>query len=257
MKIFLLIFCFTITLFGEPYVNKQINTTKQKIIENNDFNDDFDSEFTEGRESFVKSDPLSGYNRLMTNFNDFVYVNILIPTATMYGDALPSAARKSISNAFNNLTFPIRFVNNILQLKFYNAGVETSRFVINSTIGVLGFFDPAFNDFGIEEHREDFGQTLGFYGVGAGPHIVLPIFGPSNLRDTISMIPDNMLNSTVGFYHDSSITTTDIIQINTLYYLNKTSLHLGEYESIKKDAIDLYPFIRDLYEQKRMSEIKE
>ena len=193
----------------------------------------------------------------MTNFNDFLYINIFIPTATIYADALPSAARKSISNAFNNLTFPIRFVNNVLQLKFHNAGEETSRFIINSTLGVFGLFDPALNDFNISAHKEDFGQTLGFYGVGAGPHIVLPIFGPSNLRDSISMIPDNILNSTVGYYHDSSITTTDVIQINTLYYINKTSLHLGEYESIKKDAIDLYPFIRDLYEQKRMSEIKE
>ena len=248
MRLFLFIIFFTVSLFGNA-VNTNITEASAQIV----LDDEFDDEFSEDEEILSKSDPLEGYNRVMTDVNDYFYINILTPVATGYSNVIPKGARVGISNIFNNLFFPIRFVNNILQFKFENAFEESGRFVINSTIGILGIFDVAHEHFKFEEHNEDFGQTLGFYGVGAGPHIVLPFFGPSNLRDAISMIPDSMITS----IYDTDIKSSEVFIMNGVYYLNKTSLHLGEYESIKKDAIDLYPFLRDLYEQKRISEIKE
>jgi len=148
-------------------------------------------------------------------------------------------------------------VNNVLQLKFDNALEETGRFLINSTFGLLGFFDPAKEDLEWKAHNEDFGQTLGFYGVGPGPHVVLPFLGPSNIRDAFSIIPDSMLNPTSEYFYDLPFDSSNGIVLNGVFYINKASLHLGEYESLKKDAIDFYPFMRDLYEQNRINEIKE
>ncbi len=153
---------------------------------------------------------------------------------------------------FSNLVFPVRFVNNVLQLKFDNALEETGRFLINSTFGLLGFFDPAKEELEWKAHNEDF-----FYGVGPGPHVVLPFLGPSNMRDAFSIIPDSMLNPTSEYFYDLPFDASNGIVLNGVFYINKASLHLGEYESLKKDAIDFYPFMRDLYEQNRINEIKE
>ena len=171
---------------------------------------------------------------------------------------------------FDNMLFPVRFVNNLLQLKLINAGEETLRFTINSSIGLLGFFDPAKSWFGLEEHEEDFGQTLGYYGVGGGFHIVLPFLGPSNLRDTFSMYPDKQMeplhqesipqrafNRNVprglayhpDFYRELGVEVVEVV--------NETSLHIGEYQSLKKDALDWYLFLRDFYEQNRIKKISE
>ncbi len=213
--------------------------------------DEFEEEFGDA-EKIEVFDPLSGYNVIMTVFNDRLYVWVLDPVARFYRWVIPEFVRIGISNFFENLLYPMRVVNNLLQLKFKNAGEETLRFLTNSTIGVLGLWDPAEKWFELEAHEEDFGQTLGHYGVGGGFHIVLPVMGPSNLRDMFSLYPDYELDPVKlvePYEYQLGVRTFDVV--------NDTSLHIGEYESLKKDALDLYTFLRDVYEQNRNKKIKE
>jgi len=219
--------------------------------EEDDFGE-FEDEYEEMSDKEV-FDPLSGYNRAMTTFNDKMYFWVLKPVASGYKWVVPQAPRLGIRRFFTNLFYPVRFVNNVLQLKFKNAGEETLRFMTNSTIGILGFWDPAKAWFGLEAHPEDFGQTLGYYGVGAGPHIVLPVLGPSNLRDTLALAPDTLYLEPYAYVDDYKL------RYGTWAFekVNSTSLRIGEYESIKKDAVDFYIFMRDGYEKIRENDIKE
>ena len=217
-----------------------------------EFEDDLEDEFAEEDEIEI-FDPLSGYNEAVTVINDRIYIWILQPVATGYGVVLPQFIRRSIARAFNNLLFPLRFINNMLQFKFEQAADETGRFILNTTVGILGFTDPAKDIFKLEPHPEDFGQTLGHYGIGGGFHIVLPLLGPSNLRDTIGKIPEVYLLDPKVLIEDSNTET----QVRVIEIVNQTSLQLGQYESLRKDAVDLYPFLRDIYEQNRNEQIEE
>jgi phospholipid-binding lipoprotein MlaA len=197
-------------------------------------------------------DPLSGYNRVMTRVNDRLYYWVLKPVARGYGAVVPKLLRRGIDNVFENLGFPVRFVNNVLQLKVHGAGVETARFLVNSTIGIAGLWDPASQLMKIEPRDEDFGQTLGRYGIGGGFHVVLPVFGPSNVRDTVGRVADGFLNP-VAYVEDSDAA----LAISIVDTTNATSLRIGEYEALTGDAIDLYALLRDGYEQYRIKKIKE
>ncbi len=219
----------------------------------------FDDEFKVEKEEI---DPLEGFNRVMTTFNDFLYINVLNPVAKGYKEIVPQEGRVAISNFFHNITYPVRFVNNILQFKFANAGEESGRFLINSTIGILGFMDPASNEFNLNEHNEDFGQTLGYYGFDGGFHIVLPVYGPSNLRDVVGMTVDSAITPlTHTEYDEIQYKIPDRLEktlgLKSFEVLNSTSLNLGKYENLKKDAVDLYPFLKDVYTQNRNKMIKE
>lgn len=220
----------------------------------------FEEEFSV-QETHTGSDPLSGYNRVMTSFNDVFITYLLNPVAEGYAAILPEPLRIGISNAFHNIQFPIRFANNLLQLKFANSADEFKRFIVNSTIGLGGLMDPAKKHMNIPAHEEDFGQTLGHYGIGSGFHVVLPFIGPSNVRDAVGFTIDSYASPLVYMENLEKYKIPDnrdqSIGILTGEIINKTSLHLGEYESLKKDAIDLYPFLRDTYEQKRNSDIEE
>ena len=230
------------------------NTTDVSNELLNDFSDEFESEKVE------VFDPLSGYNRVMTSFNDGVYTYVFNPVTQGYEKVMPEPVRLGFSNFFDNLLFPIRFVNNLLQFKFENSVEELGRFLVNSTFGILGFMDPASSELGWEKHDEDFGQTLGFYGVPAGPHIVLPLLGPSNLRDTVGLVGDGYvspINDSSAINYKIPNDSSQTIYIGAGKYVNKNSFNLGKYENMKKDAIDLYPFLRDIYEQKREKEIRE
>lgn len=198
------------------------------------------------------SDPLYGYNRFMTRVNDKVYFWVLKPVAQGYRAVAPEPMRLAVGRFFRNLLMPVRFTNNLLQLKPGQAGTELARFALNTTVGVLGFGDPATSRFGLQAYPEDFGQTLGYYGVGSGFHIVLPLLGPSNLRDALGLIPDHFLNP-VNCIDDSQTR----LAIRIYDRVNFTSLHIGEYESLKRDAVELYPFLRDTYEQRRSRLIEE
>lgn len=225
------------------------------------FHDEFEAEFKKPKDDF---DPLSGYNRAMTHFNDGFFTYVVKPTAKGYKYVVPEVARTGISNFVTNLLFPVRFVNNVLQLKFDRAGKELGRFLINTIWGFGGFMDQATHTLGMEIYKEDFGQTLGYWGVGEGFHIVLPFFGPSNLRDVFGLAGDLSLSPTSQVAHNTIPYKTgdqfhwrEDLTINSILLLNELSKNPDFYEIIKKDAIDLYPYLKHAYTQKRNQEIKE
>ena len=247
-------FIFVILLVVFAFADNKGNTN------NNDLENEFDSEFSIKKEEIF--DPLSGYNRYMTTFNDKVFLNILNPISKGYAYITPEPIRIGINNFFENIMFPVRFSNNLLQLKFQNSSEELGRFLINTLWGLGGVLDSATNELHMKAHKEDFGQTLGFYGVGEGFPIVLPFLGPSNLRDTLGIIPDSYVSvlSTTGSSDLNYKIPNNLLQevgIKTFDTINSTSLTLGEYESIRKDALDLYPFLRDIYSQARKKQIEE
>ena len=226
----------------------------------NGFASEFDDEFSDNGSVY---DPLIGYNRFMTSVNDKVYLYVMDPTAKVYAAVIPEPLRIGISNATDNIKFPIRFANNLLQLKFENAGTELKRFLINSTIGIGGLMDPADKHFELKAQEEDFGQTLGHYGIKSGAHIVLPIIGPSNVRDSIGLFVDTLsspLTYTKGdTLKEYQIPTkrSEAVWILVIEKTNETSLHLGEYQSLKKDALDWYIFLRNAYEDQRKDQISK
>jgi len=240
--------------------SKELKIDKKADISIDMEEEAFLDEFEEEMEVKEIYDPFISYNRVVTNFNDTLYVNILKPVANGYRYIFPQEVRKSVDNFFYNIKYPIRLINNLLQLKFINSTEETGRFLINSTIGLLGFFDPATSIFHLEKHNEDFGQTLGFWGIGGGPHIVLPLLGPSNLRDMLSFYPNSLLNPTI--YNDDRGMNllnnyNETISMEIYRNVNEVSVRGKEYDNLKKDAIDLYPFLRNTYEQYREKLIKE
>lgn len=264
--IFLLFFSVTLLFSNVSFTDFFINSfktlsTKDSLKEDftansdDDLIDDFDME-----EIAPSWDPLAPYNVVMTDVNDFLYIQMLSPISKGYSYVVPKPARNGVSNFFHNLQFPIRFVNNILQFKFHNAFEETSRFIINSTFGVFGFYDFAYKFSNIEKHEEDLGQTLGYYGVSDDIHIVLPFFGPSNLRDTVGLIGDSFLNP---FYlstkQDLGVFENDetYLFLDSYKMLNEFSLHVEEYKNIRKDSVDLYTLLKSFYEQRRVKLIEE
>lgn len=259
MKLFLNLIFTSLLLTSATFIEANANSsTNQTYQENEEFEEEL-SEFEEEMEIKEKSDPLNSYNRVMTDFNDGVMTYVMIPVSKGYKSITHEEFRKSINNFFHNILFPVRFVNNLLQGKFQNTGEETGRFVINSTLGIFGLFDVASKHFDLKAHNEDFGQTLGYWGVGSGPHIVLPFFGPSNLRDIVSMYPDSLTNP-IDYHDDRGYNlvsaTAESAAVKLYSKINDTD-SVSQYEMMKKDAVDLYPYLRDMYEQYRQKQIQE
>jgi len=196
-------------------------------------------------------DPLEPVNRVFFNFNDKLYFWVLKPVSTGYAAVMPEDVRIVFRNAFNNLLSPIRVVNNILQGKLWEGGIELTRFVINSTFGIAGLTDTAGKDFGLEQREEDLGQTLAVYGAGDGFFICWPFLGPSNVRDTFGLIGDGFLNPIN--YAGGSVYS--VLGIRAGEKINDTSLRLGDYERFKEAAIDPYISMRQAYQQYRENQI--
>jgi len=201
------------------------------------------------------ADPIEPWNRAMYLFNDSFYFWLLKPAAEGYRFVLPEEVRRMISNFYRNLKAPIRVVNHLLQGDPEQAMIELGRFVINSTAGLLGVRDCAKDCFGIPGREADFGQTLGRYGVDVGFYIVWPFLGPSSPRDTLGWVADRALSPT-------SYISTEVISLWSvgLYVhesLNTTSLRIGDYETLKKAALDPYVAIRDAYVQSRKKAIEK
>lgn len=157
----------------QPALQMQAHTTSpQNIAQNGNIND-----------------PLEPLNRAIFHFNDFVDFLIIRPLAQIYRDATPTFIQNRVSNGLSNLYTPVIFLNDVLQLNFEHAFESLGRFIINSTVGLLGLFDVA-NEVGLPYHHEDFGQTLGRWGVDDGPYLVLPFFGASNPRDFVGLVVD-------------------------------------------------------------------
>lgn len=198
------------------------------------------------------ADPIEPVNRALFVFNDKAYFWVMKPVAQGYRAVVPEGVRISVRNFFSNLAMPIRFVNNLLQGKIRNSGVELARFAINTTAGIGGLFDPAKNDFHIEPRNEDLGQTFGKYGLGHGFYIVLPLLGPSSLRDAAGLAGDSFLDP-VAYAGDTDV----VIGARVLKVENEISLRIGEYEDLKKSAVDPYVAVRDAYSQYRARKVRE
>ena len=188
----------------------------------------------------------------MYHVNDKFYFWLLKPVSQGYSAVVPEDIRLSVSNFFKNLTTPIRFVSSLLQLKMKKAGNELVRFVYNSTAGIGGLADVAKTDLDIKRHEEDLGQTFGHYGVGHGFYIVWPVLGPSSLRDTVGMVGDWFLDP-VNYVNPF----IDSLGISAYDEVNETSFYIGDYEDLKKSAIDPYVSIRDAYTQHRKKKVEE
>jgi len=198
------------------------------------------------------ADPLSPWNRAMFHFNDKLYFWLLKPLSRGYRAVIPTPVRSGVKNFFHNITMPIRMVSCLLQGKGRAASAELSRFLINSTVGVLGFGNPAKRWPELSPSEEDLGQTLGSYGIGSGFYIVWPILGPSTIRDSVGMVGEWFLDP-VSYVHP----TEAYLEIWTLDKVNETSFRIGDYESLKEAAIDPYVAFRNAYIQYRKKKVEE
>ena len=187
-------------------------------------------------------DPWEGFNRAMFGFNDTLDFYLLKPVAKGYDKAMPDPLQDGVSNFFNNIGEIKTIFNGLLQFKFKQAGLDTTRFLVNTTVGVFGFIDIG-SRIGLEQHDEDFGQTLGYWGVGSGPYLVLPLLGPNTLRDSIGLIPDDYISPYQTVDHDLTRYSIRALQV--------VDLRAGLLEAESLIAGDRYSFFRDAYLQRR------
>ncbi len=199
------------------------------------------------------SDPFEGYNRLMFNFNDGLYEHVMDPVARGYRDFLHVEIRIAIRNAFSNVMSPIKFASSLLQGDLGKSGRVLGRLIINSTLGLGGLFDVADKGFGIKSVNEDFDQALGSHGVPTGPYIILPLLGPSTLRNMAGRFADSFLDPTVVF--SPGLAESAAISVGDT--LNDTSFIVDDIKQLDKDAIDKYESVRDFYHQYRFKLVNE
>ncbi len=193
-------------------------------------------------------DPWEGFNRKVFVFNDKLDTWILVPLAKGWDFVVPDAAQSSVEHVFKNLQWPISFTSNLLQAKFKAAGTETARFVINSTVGLLGLFDPA-AAWGIEPRREDLGEAFGAWGIPPGPYLVLPILGPSSPRDAVGSTADIPL--TIYYFDEYGFA------VKTVETVNWRALNLERIEKARERSFDWYVFVRNAYVQNREAKVRD
>jgi phospholipid-binding lipoprotein MlaA len=194
-----------------------------------------------------KLDPWENWNRKVFNFNEDVDHAVLIPVATAYTNVVPQPVRRSVSNFFNNFADAWSAINNMLQGKIALGFEDATRVGTNTLFGLFGILDVA-SEMGLEHHYEDFGQTLGRWGVGAGAYVVLPILGPSSVRDAIALPVDWQATPTAFFDERNAKIGMTVLQI-----LNTRSALLGATRVIDDISLDKYTFVRDAYLQRRRS----
>lgn len=215
--------------------------------------DDLFAEYETGsQDGQMVADPLYYFNYAMYAVNDTLYFYALKPVAQGYKFVVPAPARKGISNFFNNLMFPIRFINNMLQGKAERAANDFGAFLANSTAGVLGFYDFAQQHLGMTLPDEDLGQTLGTYGIGDGFYLVLPVLGPSTLRDAVGRVGDSFANP-ITYVEPWELAWG----LRGLNQVNAVSFRIGDYEALKDASVDPYAALRNAYIQSRRSLIAE
>jgi phospholipid-binding lipoprotein MlaA len=194
-------------------------------------------------------DPLEGYNRAVFRFNDAVDRTVLKPTATAYKDYTPGPVQTGVNNFFGNLSDAWSGVNNLLQGKGQAGMGDLTRFAFNSTFGILGVLDIA-SEAGIPKHNEDFGQTLGVWGVPSGPYLMLPLLGPSTVRDTAALPAD--IGGDIWKYKQPH-NWRNIG--NVVRVVDKRATLLDATSLLEDAALDRYDFIRDGYMQRRQSQV--
>jgi phospholipid-binding lipoprotein MlaA len=215
-------------------------------------------------------DPLEPVNSVVFEFNYRLDKYVIKQVAKVYNLFIPPDVQQSFSNVFQNIRFFPRLLNNLLQAKFEGAGIEMSRFLINSTLGVGGLFDPAGIMFELKTPSEDLGQTLGTYGMGPGPFLMIPFFGPFTLRDGMGFIGDGLLDPfnwfILPFIKTNSIPqlVQDRSNIRTIRFgltggeaVNLRALNLEKFQGVEEGTLDLYGAIRNGYLQQRLNAIRE
>lgn len=195
-------------------------------------------------------DPLEPMNRSISRFNDVLDDNVLKPAATGYKENVPDLVQTGVRNVFNNLSDIWSTVNNGLQLKGRDTAESFARVVVNTTVGIYGLFDVA-SYLNLERHPEDFGQTLGYWGMPSGPYVVLPLFGPSSVRDGVSSLGVDMPNDPVKqIDHVPTRNATTVVRL-----VNKRASLLKASDMLEEASLDKYAFTRDAYFQYRRSQI--
>ena len=192
-------------------------------------------------------DPLQSMNRQVFAFDMGVDRWVIHPASRGLDRISNLPVRESVDNFFVNLRFPRRFVANLLQGALRAGGAELGRFVVNTTVGILGFFDPA-TKVGLRVTKADFGQTFGVWGIGSGPYLVLPFFGPSNPRDTVGLVFDTIVSFSTLVPYLYLATPVDLV--------NYRSLHAADIAEAEEASLDYYVFVRNAYIQQRRALIR-
>lgn len=191
------------------------------------------------------ADPLEGYNRAMFSFNDGLDKALIKPAAEAYEAVLPAPVRTGVGNVFGNLGEPWIAVNSLLQGKLLDALSDAARFLLNSTVGIVGIFDVA-SEVGLAKNDEDLGQTLGRWGVGEGPFVMLPFFGPRTLRDAAAFPVDMMGDDVWAISHVPTRNTLTAVRL-----VHSRSRVLGIDKTLDEGTLDKYSYIRDFYLEQR------
>jgi phospholipid-binding lipoprotein MlaA len=212
-----------------------------------------ESEELEIAEVDSDNDPLELLNRFTFSFNMALDTVVFQPVAAYYRFLFPVQVRDSVRNVFRNLRSPLILINDLLQGEMERAETTLVRFIVNSTVGVLGLFDVA-ADLGHPYHDEDFGQTLAVHGVGEGFYLVLPIIGPSNPRDGVGILADIYLDP-VTYAAESADAEDWLIVRLVAEGIDRRSRNIEVIEDLRRDSIDFYARVRSLHRQSRTNEI--
>ena len=210
----------------------------------------------DNQEASVAGDPLEPMNRYFFDLNAKLDRHAALPAATFYNDTIPSPARTGVHNFLENLSGPVSMVNDLLQLQFANAGTAAARFVVNTTVGVAGIFDVA-TGWGLPERARDFGETLGTYGVPQGPYLVVPLSGPTAVRDLSGSYVDGFFSPL--YYMRVKYTGKQYVGLvkSALGTVDNRSRNLVTYRDIERASVDFYATMRDLYRQRRQRLIED
>ena len=208
------------------------------------------------------NDPLQRFNRTIFAFNDTLYTHVLRPVSHGYVVIVPRPARSGVSNFFDNLGFPVRFANCVLQGKFTRSGQETGKFVLNSTVGVGGLIRVSDHVSSLADvPAEDFGQTLGVWGFSSGPYLVIPLLGPSDFRDLVGFVGDYALYPLnwypLGIIHHTFVSDVVLIALSATRSVSGLPKAIDTYDQMKSAAVDPYIAVRDAYLSYRAAQIKK
>lgn len=199
------------------------------------------------------NDPIEELNRYFFEVHKFVDGLVLEPIALLYNNVVPEFGRDRIRSVLQNAKAPVILANDLFQGEFSRAGTTITRFGINTTIGGAGLFDPA-TDWGYERHSEDFGQTLGSYGVGEGPYFFMPVFGPMPPRDGVGRAVDTLLNPLTWVGGDTADTAQ--LSMTVAEGIDLRARNIETLDELERTSIDLYAAIRSLYRQSRDGAIR-
>ena len=200
-----------------------------------------------------QNDPFEAQNRKMFELNESLDRAVALPVATFYVHAVPHSLRDGLHNFLVNLDVPVTFANDVLQGEAKRAIDTAGRFIVNSSIGIGGLIDVAAK-IGVPEHDSDFGQTLGVWGVGEGPYLVLPFFGPSNPRDAVGLAVDNTVADPL-FWISWRSSTYYKLGRSAAEVVDKRAQNINPIKELERTSVDLYATERSLYRQHRQSEV--